>query len=65
MALALVVQETFSNLLVVTLNGVRMACHIGCRTTSSLMSIAVKEVCHLKRGVPTSACRVNLMALTC
>jgi hypothetical protein len=36
MALALVVQETFSSLLVVTLNGVRMACHVGCRTTSSL-----------------------------
>jgi hypothetical protein len=50
MALARVVQETFSSLLVVTLNGVRMACHVGCRTTSSLMSIAVKEVCHLKGG---------------
>jgi hypothetical protein len=36
MALALVVQETISNLLVVTLNGVRMACHVGCRTASSL-----------------------------
>jgi hypothetical protein len=34
MTLALVVQETFSSLLVVTLNGVRMACHVGCRTTS-------------------------------
>jgi hypothetical protein len=36
MALALVVRETFSSLSVVTLNGVRMACHVGCRTTSSL-----------------------------
>jgi hypothetical protein len=36
MALALVVQETFSSLLVVTLNGIRMACHVRCRTTSSL-----------------------------
>jgi argininosuccinate lyase len=36
MALALVVQEIFSSLLVVTLNGVRMTCHVGCRTTSSL-----------------------------
>jgi hypothetical protein len=36
MALALVVQETFSSLLVVTLNDVRMACHVGCRTASSL-----------------------------
>jgi hypothetical protein len=35
---------------VVTLNGVRMACHVGCRTVSSLMSIAVKKVRHLKRG---------------
>jgi hypothetical protein len=50
MTLALVVQETFSSLLVVTLNGVRIACHVGCRTASRLMSIAVKEVCHLKRG---------------
>jgi hypothetical protein len=31
MALALVVQETFSSLLVVTLNGIRMTCHVGCR----------------------------------
>jgi hypothetical protein len=36
MALALVIQETFSSLLVVILNGIRMACHVGCRTTSSL-----------------------------
>jgi hypothetical protein len=36
MALALVVQETFSSLLEVTLNGIRMACNVGCRTTSSL-----------------------------
>jgi hypothetical protein len=36
MTLALVVQETFSSLLVVTLNGIKMACHVGCRTTSSL-----------------------------
>jgi hypothetical protein len=36
MALALVVQETFSSLLVSTLNGVRMACHVGCRAASSL-----------------------------
>jgi hypothetical protein len=36
MALALVVQETFSSLLVVTLNGVRTACHVGCMTASSL-----------------------------
>jgi hypothetical protein len=36
MALALVAQETFFSLLVVTLNGVRMACHVGCRTASSL-----------------------------
>jgi hypothetical protein len=50
MALALVVQETFSSLLVVTLNGIIMACHIGYRIASSLMSIAMKEVCHLKRG---------------
>jgi hypothetical protein len=35
-ALALVVQETFSSLLVVTLNGVRIACHVRCRTASSL-----------------------------
>jgi hypothetical protein len=65
MALTLVVQETFSSLLVVTLNGVRMDCHVGCRIASSLMSIAMKEVCHLKRGFATSVCRVNLMALTC
>jgi hypothetical protein len=36
MALALVVEETFSSLLVVTLNGVKMACHVRCRTASSL-----------------------------
>jgi hypothetical protein len=36
MALALVVQGTFSNLLVVTLNSVRMACHVGCRIAYSL-----------------------------
>jgi hypothetical protein len=36
MALALVVQETFSSLLVVTLNDVRMTCHVGYKTTSSL-----------------------------
>jgi hypothetical protein len=51
-------------LLVVSLNGVRMTCHDGCRTASSLMSIAGMELCHLKRGVPTSACQVNLMTLT-
>jgi hypothetical protein len=50
MALALVVQETFSSLLVVTLNDVRMTWHIRCRIASSLMSIAAKELCHLKRG---------------
>jgi hypothetical protein len=47
MALALVVQEIFSSLLVVTLIGVRMTCHVGCRTTSS---IAEMELCHLKKG---------------
>jgi hypothetical protein len=50
MALALVVQEAFSSLLVVTLNDVRMACHVRCRIASSLMSIAAKELCHLKIG---------------
>jgi hypothetical protein len=33
MALALVVQETFSSLLVVILNDVRMVCHFGCRAS--------------------------------
>jgi hypothetical protein len=36
MALALVIQEIFSSLLEVILNGIRMACHVGCRTASSL-----------------------------
>ena len=34
---------TFSSLLVVTFIGVRMACRIGYRTTSTLMGIAVME----------------------
>jgi hypothetical protein len=33
MALALVVQETFSSLLVATLIGIRMTCHFGCRAS--------------------------------
>jgi hypothetical protein len=33
MTLALVVQETFSRLLVVTIIGVRMACNFGCRAS--------------------------------
>jgi hypothetical protein len=32
-ALALVAQETFPSLLVVTLNGIRTACHVGCRAS--------------------------------
>jgi hypothetical protein len=65
MALSLVVQETFSNLLVVTLIDVRMTCHVGCRIVFSLMSIAVKEVCHLKMGsyicLPSESNNPNLL----
>jgi hypothetical protein len=64
MALVLVVQETFSSLLVVTLRGVRMTCRFGYRTTSSHMCIVGKE-CAIWKGVPISSCRVNLMTLTC
>ena len=38
--------RTFSSLLEVTFIGVRMACRIGYRTTSTLMCIAVMELCH-------------------
>ena len=36
----------FSSLLEVTFIGVRMACQIRYRTTSTLMCIAVMELCH-------------------
>ena len=42
--------RTFSSLLVVTFIGIRMAYQIGYRTTSTLMCIAVKELCHLTGG---------------
>ena len=42
--------KTFSSLLAVIFIGVRMACRIGYRTASTLMCIAVKELCHLTGG---------------
>ena len=42
--------RTFSSLLVVTFIGVRITCQIGYRTASTLMCIAVKELCHLTGG---------------
>ena len=38
--------RTFSSLLVVTFIGVRMACRIGYRTASTLICIAMMELCH-------------------
>ena len=64
MALLELSVRIFSSLLDVIFIGVRMACRIGYRTTSTLMCIAVMELCH-STGVPISVCRVNLMALTC
>jgi hypothetical protein len=49
MTLALVVQETFSSLLVVTLIGVRMTWWFGYRTTSRYV-YSQEGMCHLKRG---------------
>ena len=42
--------RTFSSLLVVTFIGIRMACRIGYRTTSTLICIAVIELCHSTGG---------------
>ena len=42
--------RTFSILLVGTFIGVRMACRIGYRTTSTLMCIAAMELCHSTGG---------------
>jgi hypothetical protein len=64
MALALVVQETFSSLLVVILNGIRKACHVGCSASPWPSVYRLRLLCH-REGGSTSACRVNLMALTC
>jgi hypothetical protein len=50
MALTLVVQETFSSLLVVTLSGIRMACRFRYRTASNHMCIAGKECAIWKGG---------------
>jgi hypothetical protein len=40
----------FSNLLVVTQKGAKGACRDGYRIASILMSIAAKDLCHLKEG---------------
>ena len=61
MALALASSRIFSSLLVVTRKGAKGDCHFGCRTASVPMCIAAKELYHSK-GVPTSACRENLVA---
>jgi hypothetical protein len=50
MALALVAQETFSSSLVVTLNGVRTACHVGCRASPVLSVYRLRVVCHWEGG---------------
>jgi hypothetical protein len=50
MALALVVQETFSSLLVVTLNGVRMACHFGCSASPWPSVYRLRLLCHREGG---------------
>ena len=46
MALTLAQYEDLFSLLVVTFIGVRMARRIGYRTTSTLMCIAMMELCH-------------------
>jgi hypothetical protein len=51
MALALVVQETFSILLVVTLNDVRMACHFGCRASPCPFVYRLRVMYHWEGGV--------------
>jgi hypothetical protein len=50
MALALVVQETFSSLLEVTLNGVRMACHVGCSASPWPSVYRLRLLCHREGG---------------
>jgi hypothetical protein len=50
MALALVVQETFSSLLEVTLNGVRKACHVGCRASPWPSVYRLRLLCHWEGG---------------
>ena len=64
MALALVALGTFSSLLEVTLIGVRMALHVGYSVAPVLVSIGC-VLCATGRVGSISACRVNLMALTC
>jgi hypothetical protein len=50
MALALVVQETFSSLLVVTLNGVRKACHVRCSASPWPSVYRLRLLCHREGG---------------
>ena len=57
--------RTFSSLLVVTFIVVRMAYWIGYRTSSTLMCIAVRELCHLTGGsyicLPSESNSPNLL----
>ena len=57
--------RTFSSLLAVTFIGIRMACQIGYRTASTLMCIAMKELCHLTGGsyncLPSESNSINLL----
>ena len=50
MTLALAQYEDFSSLLEVTFIGVRMTCQIGYRSASTLMCIAMMELCHSTAG---------------
>ena len=57
--------RTFSSLLVVTFISVRMACQIGYRIASTLMCIAVMELCHSTGGsyvyLPSESNSPNLL----
>jgi hypothetical protein len=59
MALALVKYKNLFYLVSGYLYGAKAACHDGCMTVSSPMSIAVMELCHSKRGVPTFVCQLE------
>ena len=65
MALALAQYEDLFYLVRCYLYGVRMACRIGYRTTSTLMCIAMRELCHLTGGsyicLPSESSGPNLL----
>jgi len=54
--------DLFFSLLVVTLNGVRIAKQVG-YSAASVRVYRLRVMCHGRGSIST--CRVNLMALTC